>query len=314
MKIFQFRGQHPNFGDELNGWLWPKLLPHFFDDDTSVHFIGIGSTIGDAPRDATKKIVFGAGFVPNYHHAPDLHDGHWQVYFVRGPRTALRLNLAPELAISDAGILLRTQVDLAQKRAETIAFMPHWESMDRGNWQQACAQAGVTLIDPRRPVEEVIAALLEAKLVIAEAMHGAIIADALRIAWVPLLPLNHVHRDKWFDWAESLDLALRPQRLWPSTLTELSNPARRRTPLAIAQESPPARPRLLSRTKQAVQSSPLAPWMDARLTDLASYRLRQLARREGMLSRDTAMETATARMLEKLDQLRRDDSYKNACA
>lgn len=295
MKIVQFRGEYPNFGDELNEWLWPQLLPDFFDENARTLFIGIGSTIGDAHDLAAKKIVFGAGFVPSYHPMPDVHDGNWKIYFVRGARTAARLKLAPELAISDAGILLRKRVDLSRRTNEVVSFMPHWESMMRGNWERVCALAGIQLIDPRSPVETVITQLLRSKLVIAEAMHGAIIADAFRIPFVPVLPLNHVHRDKWFDWAESLNIELHPQRLWPSTLTECG-----RGTLQDAVTS------YRSRLKRRVQTSALAPWLDARLAELAAYRLTRLAQCEPSLSSEQALMGALARMEEKLVELQRD--------
>ncbi len=191
-----FRGKYPNFGDELNTWMWQKLLPDFFDDDESKLFIGIGSTIGNNYAKSAKKIIFGTGFVANYNEKPNVNTPDWDIYFVRGPRTVKELNISPDLALGDAAILLRTVVDYKNRKPEVISFVPHWESLEHGKWQEVCAKAGINLIDPRRPVEEVIAELLRSKLVICEAMHGAIVADALRIPWIPILPLNHIHRNK----------------------------------------------------------------------------------------------------------------------
>lgn len=311
MKILQFEGEYPNFGDALNSWLWPTLLPDFFDDDPRVTFIGVGSTIGDAPPEAHTNIVFGAGYVPHYHAAPDMTRARWDILFVRGPRTAARLGLSPALAIGDSGILARVLMANAPRTPRHISLMPHWESMMRGNWQAVCAAAGVQLIDPRRPVEEVMAALLSSRLVIAEAMHGAIIADALRVPWLPLVPLNTVHREKWYDWAEALDIVLEPKRLWPSSLTELSLAALRpASPPSLTEAVPApvvsvAQP--LSKTARAkrwLQATPLAPYVDKGLVALAARQLASLAHEEGQLSSDAAMERATSQMLEKLDLLK----------
>ena len=56
MKLYFYRGQHENFGDELNHWLMPKVFPEFFDDDPSVLFLGIGSIILDThPKDVQAR-------------------------------------------------------------------------------------------------------------------------------------------------------------------------------------------------------------------------------------------------------------------
>lgn len=308
MKLFYYRGEYPNFGDELNMWLWPKLLPDFLDEDASTLFVGIGSTIGDAATHPGRKLVFGAGFVPHYHATPVV-DETWRIYCVRGPRTAARLGLDASLAITDAGVLIRTALPPAAARAATkVSYMPHWQSLARGQWQEACNHAGVTLIDPRAPVERVLDQLRDSRLVIAEAMHGAIIADALRIPWVPVMPLNPAHREKWYDWAESLGIALRAARVWPSAIQEMSAASfHARSPqLTMQTGKSQGQEGMASRAKAWLADSPAAPWLNHTLAALAGRRLAQLAKQAGQLSEDAAVMRATERMEEKLAQLKRD--------
>ena len=59
MKLVFFRGKVPNFGDELNLYVWPALLPAgFLDEDEDELFVGIGSIIGDhLPAHARKYVM-----------------------------------------------------------------------------------------------------------------------------------------------------------------------------------------------------------------------------------------------------------------
>lgn len=286
MQMQFFRGESPNFGDELNTWLWPRLLPGFFDDDASALFIGIGSIIGTHYDPHARKIVFGTGYVPTYHDAPDVHSEDWDIFFVRGPRTARALGISERLAIGDSAILIRAVAPERSAPPDSIGFMPHWQSLPRGAWEKACELAGITLIDPRKPVEQVLAALLRCKLLIAEAMHGAIVADALRVPWIPLLPVDSFHRDKWLDWAEALEIDLRPYRLWPSNLRELG----------LATERRPNLNKLAAR----VSASPLRTLADSALTHIVAHRLRAVSRETPSLSGDRTISSATGRMLDQL--------------
>lgn len=287
MEISYFKGKYSNFGDDLNPWLWPKIIPDFFDEDPRVVFLGIGSILGERQYPAsTLKIVFGAGYVPEYHARPNLDSPDWKVYFLRGPRTARALGMPPGLALGDPGILVGHLVKGQTALATGVSFIPHWESMDRGRWSEVCLQAGIRLIDPRDPVDTVIQAIRESRVVLCEAMHGAIVADALRVPWVPLLPLNHVHRNKWLDWADTLSLKLTPYRLWPSSWQEAR----------------------LSVLRKPFTRTRFAAGLEDKLVSLAAMRLRALAQAEPTLSADSAIQQLTSRMLEKADMLRRDFS------
>ena len=99
MKLIYFKGHVPNFGDELNTYMWDKLLPAgFLDDRPDELFLGIGSIIFDTYPKQARKYVMGSGYA-GYTSPPDLIDGSWDVIFVRGPRTAERLKLPAEKAI-----------------------------------------------------------------------------------------------------------------------------------------------------------------------------------------------------------------------
>ncbi len=291
MKLQYFQGQRPNFGDELNTWLWPQLLPGFFDDDPRVLFFGIGSILGSLCNPAAKKIIFGTGYVAAYSdYVPDVHGPNWEVFFVRGPRTARALGLPDSLGIGDAAILLRALHDRLQRKPGYVGFMPHWESLPRGNWSRACALAGIRLIDPTAPVASVLDEILGCEVLIAEAMHGAIVADTLRVPWVPVLPINHAHRDKWFDWAEALRLNFKQHRLWPSSPAEVAFAARYHPWLASVGAG-------LSKGPASRLSQPLIVYA-------AAERLAALAEEEPCLSADPFLESAFQQMREKLRQLK----------
>ena len=219
MKMYFFRSSRvPNFGDELNDWMWPRVLPDFFDDDDSELFLGIGSTIFDHHPPRARKIVFGAGY-GGYTAAPVI-DETWDFRFVRGRLTAERFGLPASMAVGDAAILVRSCGLQRPAARHKVSFMPHWESVMRGHWRAVCEAAGIRYIDPSADVDTVLSQLLESELVLTEAMHGAIVADALRVPWIPLQPIQPRHRMKWNDWASALDLTLPEHRLPSSSALE----------------------------------------------------------------------------------------------
>lgn len=283
MKLGYYKGEVPNFGDELNPWLWDRLLPAgFLDDDPTELFIGIGSILWDNWPRASLKHVIGSGY-GGYTAAPDLHDGSWNVVFVRGPRTAERLGLPPQTAICDSAILLRT-TDLPEPAGGIdIGFMPHFESLQRGFWAEACRLAGIRLIDPRGDVETVLSEIRGCRMLVTEAMHGAIVADAVRTPWVAARPLHSSHHFKWLDWAEALGIDLRMHALRPTSLLEVDMTLVR-----------PGKMMHYPRAYRINNSLPARP-LNKALTFMAARRLRRIARQEPQLSSDAAIERVTER-------------------
>ncbi len=104
MILYQWRGSHRNFGDELNSLLWPKLLPGFFDDDAATRFLGIGSILDNRHDPAMTKVVAGSGY-GGYQPRIALNET-WVVHWVRGRRTARSLGLPTTMGIGDPASLL----------------------------------------------------------------------------------------------------------------------------------------------------------------------------------------------------------------
>lgn len=289
MKLRYFRNDPPNFGDELNALVWDALLPPgFLDGDDSELFLGIGSILWNHLPKAPLKHVAGSGF-GGYTAPPDMADGSWNVLWLRGPLTARALGLDPALAIADSAVLLREIPLPPPKPGRGIAFMPHFESARRGAWERACALAGIDYLDPRGDATELIARIRGARLVISEAMHGAIVADALRTPWIGIVPFFRQHRAKWEDWALSLGIALDRAALPPSNLLEL---------YTLVTGLPGK-----GRRSRGLFLAPAAAPVNAALAHRAAARLRRLAERgTPQLSADEAIERATVRCRETLER------------
>ena len=287
MKLVFFRGTVPNFGDELNLHVWPALLPkEFLDEDESELFVGIGSIIGDHLPAKARKFVMGSGYA-GYMGLPDVHDGSWDIRFVRGPNTAKTLNIDPGLSICDSAVLLRAMELPKPDQSVGVAFMPHYESLERGNWAEACRQAGITLIDATDPVEKVLSQIQGARLLITEAMHGAIVADALRTPWVGARPIYGGHHKKWLDWAGALDIDVRLNALKPSSVLEYY----------IAKTG---RGGSLGKVGR-FSASPLAAVPNKVFTNIAATHLDQMARLEPQLSSDAMIVRVTERAQDAVD-------------
>ncbi len=290
MKLTYYQGAVPNFGDELNPYLWKQLLPPgFLDEDESELFLGIGSILWDFLPKAPRKFVVGSGYA-GYTAYPDVHDGSWEIAFVRGPRTAALLGLPASSAICDSAVLLRAIQLPGPANDIGVAFMPHFQSLDRGFWKEACNLAGIRMIDPTGDVETIIAEVKGARVLITEAMHGAIVADAMRTPWIAVRPIDTTHHQKWYDWSEALDIPLRQHPLWPSSTLEVYQRA------TGGRGDPGGRAGQLNR-------GPILRPVNAVLTYVAAQRLTRLARREPQLSRDDKITDATERARAAVDQL-----------
>lgn len=224
MKLHYYRDAWGNFGDDLNPWLWPRLLPGHFDRRGDELFLGIGTLLNHRAPRAPVKHVFGAG--AGYGDPPELDD-RWRLHFVRGPLTAERLRLAPGTAIADPAYLTTLAFDPSRARRRHVAFMPHHFGTHDYDWEPLCRRAGLEYLDPAAPVGRLLRKIAGARFVIADAMHAAIVADAFRVPWIPVAIYKRHSAFKWDDWCRSMEMSYLPERIEPLYDNSSQRPLRR---------------------------------------------------------------------------------------
>jgi succinoglycan biosynthesis protein ExoV len=214
MRLFYYKATR-NFGDHMNGWLWPALLPGMVDSSWDRALVGIGSLIkSDLNKVPGQKIIFGTG--SGYGPMPFPEDvASWKIYCVRGPLTAQALRLPPNLAVGDAAWLID---ELPQFKYKPVTpsgaiFIPHWETDLYANWRQPCEMAGITYVTPMMDSQRIMSVIAGAKLALVESLHGAILADYYRVPWVPMATEDRILSFKWLDFCVGLGLPYKPLRM-----------------------------------------------------------------------------------------------------
>jgi succinoglycan biosynthesis protein ExoV len=203
----------PNFGDALNPYIFNCYLPGFFDGEPGRVLMGIGSILGfEQFEEAPKKIVFSSGYAPGYA-APPIIDHTYDVFCVRGPLTARKLDLNPNLAVTDGAGLLRFMDHEPVEKTHSYTYIPHKSTEKLYDWPRVCRETGINYVSPESGVEYVLGEIRRSKVVLAEAMHAAIVADTFRIPWVPVVTNARINEFKWRDWTSSLDIDYEPQRI-----------------------------------------------------------------------------------------------------
>jgi succinoglycan biosynthesis protein ExoV len=216
MKIYYWNDQEKcplgNFGDQLNVWLWPQLIPEILStEEDKGCLVGIGTLLSTILPVDRPLAIFGSGY--GYGKIPYIRN-EWKIYCVRGPLTASELKLDSKLAVTDAALLTRSCYEPActNSNLQEIAFMPHWQTPEFP-WREACKEVGISYIHPSEPVKDILEKISGAKMVYAEAMHGAILADSFRVPWVPISTRPSINTFKWLDWCGSMAIEYRPVKL-----------------------------------------------------------------------------------------------------
>lgn len=292
--LHYFRDPNGNFGDDLNPWIWDRLLPGRFDDDARELFVGIGTLINHRLPAEPIKHVFGSGV--GYGQLPAL-DQRLRFHALRGYGSAKALGVSADKVITDPAVLLNTLFKPpARSGPGCVGVVFTGQSLREYDWEQVCLRAGLRFISCHWSVDRVLAEMALCDKVLTEAMHGAIAADAIRIPWVPITCNTDILGFKWQDWLSTLNLPYSPLHVQP-----LHNESRnfdRSTRLKMATKRWAAD--LGIRSKHWTAAPPRLSTDQE--VDLATQQLVDAARRPGMLSEQARVDQHVHRYLELLRQ------------
>lgn len=212
MKLYYFDSPIGNFGDDLNPWIWEKLLGDFNKYPEDKTFVGIGSVLDKRLNQNISNIIAGAG-VRNF--TTDLDIEKCKFIFVRGPISSKALNNVPYITDSAYCLALLNEFEgNEEKKKHKCSIIPYFRHLNSLNWTKLAKDLGYNFINITDPVEEVIKQIRESERVISGAMHGAIVADIYRVPWQRLIFGKHGYENfetsdlKWNDWLLSIDFSL----------------------------------------------------------------------------------------------------------
>jgi succinoglycan biosynthesis protein ExoV len=90
--------------------------------------------------------------------------------------------------------------------------MPHWqtEGSAGSHWREACSMAGIEYVSPIDDSMKILERLRNCRLLITEALHGAVVAQRYGRPWIPVVLGPKVLDVKWQDWCASIGSKYRP--------------------------------------------------------------------------------------------------------
>jgi succinoglycan biosynthesis protein ExoV len=211
MKLHYFQGNIPNFGDDLNPFIFENLLSELFKREDDLNFYGIGSILDNRVPEKDKNIIFGTGVRGIQVNYPSKN---WDVRFVRGPISAKALQCD---YIADAAyclpLLPKSLFNVQpQVKKYKYSFVPYFRHIENTLLINSFEDNGIHIISPVAPLRQVIDEIAASEFVICGAMHGAIVADILRVPWVRFVYGVHGYESrfvselKWADWMMSISL------------------------------------------------------------------------------------------------------------
>jgi succinoglycan biosynthesis protein ExoV len=202
-----------NFGDNLNDIIFKETLgitdtisygPNIFKIEIGSDVIlGLGTILSSRFLPQTSFTVFGSGAKGKSFRLP-----HANILFVRGRISCDLLGIPHSRAWGDAAYSIH---DYIQQHSSTskkyrIGIIPHLQNINHEIYRNCPDDC--CIIDVRDPVCDVINQISQCHMIAAEAMHGAICADILRVPWANIWINDHFRSEKWHDWISAFDQTL----------------------------------------------------------------------------------------------------------
>ncbi|NLE37280.1 MAG: polysaccharide pyruvyl transferase family protein [Pirellulaceae bacterium] len=168
----------PNFGDDINPWLWSTILERrvHLSRQKGRHLLGAGSILEKA-RDTS--VVVGGGLLREPVGSSRCPG---RIVAVRGIRTAEAVG-AVDALLGDPVVLVDRLFPQPRKIEFANGFVPHVTQVNRF---RATLPPDCRLIDPRWPPLKVLAEVCRCERVFSQSLHGLIVSDAYGVpnVWV----------------------------------------------------------------------------------------------------------------------------------
>lgn len=199
MEVFYHRDVRGNFGDDLNQTFFDEVCPNYRSAPYEKMY-GIGTLLNNAHGLIKNTLIFGSGYGQG--RAPDIDLKTTRILGIRGPVTAKALNIDPETyVIGDPALYLPKipSFNTSTLKKGSIVICVHHRTAEEWNLPSDSIN-DVYFLDPgAHSVNDYISIIRHADLVLAEAMHGAIVAMAYRIPFVRVKFLGKLDDTKWDD-------------------------------------------------------------------------------------------------------------------
>jgi hypothetical protein len=207
MDLHYHKDWRGNFGDDLNLPFFNFVAPELGHIKSTRKLYGIGTLLNNVHGPIANAIIFGSGF--GYGRDVEWDRESVSVLGVRGPITARALGIPAELVIGDPALYLPKIQPLllgsAQGRGQVLVATHHrtnemWDL--RGEQED-----GFFFLDPGMvSIADYVASIRSAPLVLTESLHGAIVASAFGVPFIPISLRTQLEPTKWADFAQSVAL------------------------------------------------------------------------------------------------------------
>lgn len=107
---------------------------------------------------------------------------------------------------------MRNFIKPATTKIYKYSYMPHHTIANPG-LKNVCKEIGIGYIDPRWEADCCLHLINASECVLAEAMHEAIVADVLRVPWLPIKSDESIDDFKWQDWLSTLGINHCPSKI-----------------------------------------------------------------------------------------------------